>query len=158
VLHPQEAGGTSKTGEQDVSLLLDLDFYASFAKGLAELRGNGSPQQAVVKMTAAQLATIFKAAVTALKLESSGPPTLYHCRHGGPSADLAAKRRTMKEAQMRGRWQGDRSLRRYVRGGRIGEQLNRLPAASRRAAIKAARRIGVILFGGSARTRRRTGL
>ena len=111
----------------------------------------------MAKITPSQLAAAFKRSVDALGLQALGPPTLYHCRHGGPSADLAAKRRTMKETKLRGRWGDDRSVRRYVRGGRIGEQLNRLPAVSRKAAVKAALHIGETLFGGSLRTRRSTG-
>ena len=81
----------------------------------------------------------------ALGLEKLGPPTRYHCRHGGPFADIAARRRSLKEVKSRGRWEDDRSVKRYVRGGRVGEQLQRLPRAQLRRAVAASRRIGEIL-------------
>ena len=54
-------------------------------------------------------------------------PVLHSLRHGGPSTDLAMKSRSVTEAQKRGRWRTLRSVARYERGGRVSEQLQRLP-------------------------------
>ena len=54
-----------------------------------------------------------------------GEQHLYVLRHSGPSADRLNDRRPELEVKIRGRWKGDRSLKRYEKGGRVLEVLSR---------------------------------
>ena len=54
-------------------------------------------------------------------------PVLHSLRHGGLSTDVAMGARSLEEVMKRGRWQSMRSVARYARGGRVGEQLSLLP-------------------------------
>ena len=54
-------------------------------------------------------------------------PVPYHMRHTGVSDEIVSQQRSVAEAKKRGRRGHDRSLRRYSKGGRLGEQMLRLP-------------------------------
>ena len=53
----------------------------------------------------------------------------YQARHSGASIDRLKEVRTLGEVQKRGRWMSHKSVARYEKGGRLGEQMNRLPKA-----------------------------
>eukprot|EP00973_Karenia_brevis_P068349 9507587-Karenia_brevis.AAC.1 len=71
------------------------------------------------------LASQFQQAAKILNLHP--PPCLYQLRHSGASRDFQAGHRTLKEIKRRGRWKTDSSVRRYEKGGRITDQLQKLP-------------------------------
>ena len=70
----------------------------------------------------------FKKTVTALGVPEAVP---YQARPGGPSIDLALRRRELGSAKKRGRWRTDRSLRRYEEAGRLLSVAFRWSAAQR---------------------------
>ncbi len=72
---------------------------------------------------------------------------MYMLRHSGASTDFALKHRTLAEIKLRGRWRGDQSLRRYEKGGRLAEQLNRLPEKLQAHAVRCAKRVNSVLRG-----------
>jgi hypothetical protein len=51
---------------------------------------------------------------------------LYQLRHGGASVDRLERRRSPQEILARGRWQSERSLRRYAKSGRLQTMLTKL--------------------------------
>ena len=51
---------------------------------------------------------------------------LYQLRHGGASVDRLERRRSPQEILARGRWQSERSLRRYAKSGRVQTLLSKL--------------------------------
>eukprot|EP00974_Lingulodinium_polyedra_P022317 2154451-Lingulodinium_polyedra.AAC.1 len=53
-------------------------------------------------------------------------------RHSGPSNDLAQRVRTLPEAQKRGRWASTKTMNRYERHGRMGQDWARLTCDQRR--------------------------
>ena len=57
-------------------------------------------------------------------------PVPYHMRHTEVSHDMVSQQRSLAEAKKRGRWGHDRCLRRYFKGGCLGEQLQRLPVGA----------------------------
>ena len=79
------------------------------------------------------------------------PPELgvvmYMFRHADASTDFALKHRSLGEIQLRGRWRGDQSLRRYKKGGRLAERLNRLPEKLRAHAVRCAKLVNAVLRG-----------
>jgi len=70
-----------------------------------------------------------------LGLDQGNLPTPYQLRHAGASWEFAAGVRTLAETQRRGRWRAAASVRRYVKGGSVTEQLNRLSPRLRSHAI-----------------------
>ena len=64
-------------------------------------------------------------------------PMLCQLRHTGPSMDIATGKRSIEGVRARGRWRSDRSCLRYAKEGRVGEQLQRLPADVRTLALSA---------------------
>jgi len=71
----------------------------------------------------------------------------YMLRHSGPSLDIALKLRTLPEAQKRGRWASAKSMNRYEREGRLGQDWWRLSPLQRQVFADAERLI-VAIFGG----------
>ena len=59
--------------------------------------------------------------------------------------DIATGRRTIEGVNARGRWRSDRSCLRYTKEGRVGEQLQRLPAEVRARALEAPARLETLL-------------
>ena len=72
---------------------------------------------------------------------------LYQLRHGGASHELLSGARDINGIKKRGRWLSDTSLRRYEKGGRVAQQMARLPVNLQQACTLAAERIGDILDG-----------
>ena len=66
-------------------------------------------------------------------------------RHSGPSVDLAMGHRTLQEVKLRGRWKADSSMIRYVKPGRVNEQMQLLDAPARNEALLAPARLPALL-------------
>ncbi|CAK0790921.1 unnamed protein product, partial [Prorocentrum cordatum] len=136
VLHPMECAQPSKTGVYDEGLLLDSPEFTWLPPLLQALRARAAPGGRVFDMSYNQWALVFRRAATALHLGVLGPPTLYTLRHGGASHEYLAKFRSLDEIKKRGRWVSDSSLRRYTKGGRVAEQMRRLPISEQRHATR----------------------
>ena len=127
LLHPFEAGKSSKTGGYDDTVPLDLVEQQHLANTPLALKKLRHPDELIINLSLNELSKLFRTPALRLKLEPLGPPVLYQLRHSGPSHDLAQRRRTLVEVKKRGRWRADTSVSRYAKGGRLGEQLQRLP-------------------------------
>jgi len=145
VLHMFERQTPSKTGVFDESLLVDSVCFPWLANLVAELRRRTPVGHRLFPVTYAQWNYHFKATVGSLGLGCLGNLTLHQLRHGGASHELYAAARPLKDIQKRGRWATDAALRRYAKGGRVQEQLHRLPRALQLRAEQAFTRIGAIL-------------
>ena len=77
--------------------------------------------------TQGELSRAFTKSARALGLKPLDP-VLYQARHSGASTDRASGVRTLAEIQKRGRWSSPASVVRYEKGGRLSEQLGRLPS------------------------------
>ena len=162
-LHAREDEVASKTEEFDQAQLLDLGRQASLGPALAallEARFGAQWRQVALKRpagaaTAPPLFTIssdqatqaFDRAVQALGLRRVGVVCRYQLRHGGASHDAATGARTLDQIRHRGRWRAHSSLRRYEKGARLGEVLERLPAALRAHALRCADLLGDVAVG-----------
>ena len=127
LLHPFEAGKSSKTGSYDDTVPLDLPEQQPLATTLMAMKKFQPPDDLIFNRSLTELSKLFRTAALRLRLEPLGPPVLYQLRHSGPSHDLAQRRRSLVEVKKRGRWRADASVARYAKGGRLGEQLQRLP-------------------------------
>ena len=68
-------------------------------------------------------------------------------RHTGASADLTLNRRELGMVNRRGRWKHDRSLQRYLKGGRVAEQFNKLSRATQASCMRCHEATGRTLLG-----------
>jgi hypothetical protein len=140
-LHPYELERPSKTQEFDESILLDKVDSVFLGPLLYRHAVHHGLEQPLFVTTQRQFGEAFRAACTVLRLDKDGPPSPYQIRHAGASWDFAAGDRTLAEVQRRGRWRAGASVRRYEKGGRITEQLNRLSPELRTHAIACANAI-----------------
>jgi hypothetical protein len=147
VLNPFERGSASKTGEFDESLIFDNPEFGFFDRILAAATHGRSPTALLFEGTYVEWAAAFTGAGMALGLGTLGPPVLYQLRHGGASHELLSGARDINGIKKRGRWLSDTSLRRYEKGGRVAQQMARLPTSLQQACALAAERIGGILDG-----------
>ena len=86
----------------------------------------------------------FKKAAAKLRMPCVCP---YQMRHSGPSIDLADKRRSLEEAQRRGRWAQPRSMMRYERRARLAAEWAKVPEATRNICETAAARLEAVILG-----------
>jgi len=150
VLNPFERGAASKTGEFDESLVLDNNEFAFF-DAILQAATQGRPAGApLFAGTYADWAARFATAGRLAQLEALGPPVLYQLRHGGASHELLSGARDVPGIKKRGRWVTDTSLRRYEKGGRVAQQMAKLPIPVRQACVRAAALIAGILSGACA--------
>ena len=124
VLHPQELGLPSKTGQYNDSLPLDLQRAPWLPPLLADLQEKVSGEDSLLGLNSQEFARLFH-----LAAKDAGVLTLGVVPY------------------RRGRWQSDKPLNRYTKGGRLQEQLNKLPAEVRRHCEACHVHIGKILGG-----------
>ena len=74
-------------------------------------------------------------------------PVPYHLRHAVQFHEMVSGQHSLAEAKRRGRWTADSSLRRYSKGGRIAEQMARLPPGVQAHCYACHEKIGEILAG-----------
>ena len=139
----------SKTGQYDESLLADSTAFPFMTEVLRFLHLRKSGTGLLFRLTYAQWRTAFVASFLPLALEELGSPVLHQLRHGGASHEMMTGARDIVGVQKRGRWGSVRSLRRYEKGGRVGQLLGKLRKESLEMAEELAGRIGKILIGGS---------
>ncbi len=116
---------TSKVGEFNECLLIEIPEIQWFSKGVAGLVDGRNREDPLFEFSQRQLAKAMQDAAKEIGLLPL--PTLHKGRHSGASIDVALDRRSLKETKARGRLLSDQSLRRYAEGGRLTERLHRLP-------------------------------
>ena len=129
LLCPEEWQKPSKTGQFDDTLILDGPDYAWLQNLMPGLRGNGG-EELVFNLSVTQLNALWRRAVVLAGVKELDQVP-YHMRHTGVSHELVTGRRSLAECKRRGRWGSDKSLRRFAKGGRLGEQLARHPPCIR---------------------------
>ena len=115
----------TKAGEYDVSIALDLAPQESLGKILVAWARRTAPYAQLWTMEYSRLLAIFHRTAEGLGIQMLGM-SLHGLRHGGASHDRASRSRTLAEAQQRGNWKTNESLRRCEKHARIGGQLQRL--------------------------------
>ena len=151
VLNPYEDGRASKTHEYDESLLLDCSLLPALGRRLlklAQARVKQAGKEALLfTVSQAQVATDLREACRRLRVPAELDVVMYMFRHAGASTDFALKLRPLAEIKLRGRWKSDASLRRYEKGGRLADQLQRLPPRLRIHAKRCADCVNNVLAG-----------
>ena len=148
MLHPREGLQPSKTGNFDEATLIDLEPLALIVKAAQCCH---RPNEHVVSCPPQEFQKLWDRAVEETGLKKAlGSQHLYVLRHSGASADRLSNRRPELEVKMRGRWKGDRSLKRYEKGGRVLEVLSRCATATRAFATRCEQVLWRALAGPSA--------
>ncbi len=116
----------SKIGGFNNSIPIDLKEWQWLGDVLRAVVKEGDGDERILPHGEQQYYRSFAGAVEELSLQGLEEVVPYQLRHSGPSSDIAAKRRTLAEVKERGDWCTDSSLKRYQKGGRLGDQANRL--------------------------------
>ena len=147
VLNPFGDGPASKTQEFDESLLVDNRLLPQLGKRLLRHAKKRTTYQLLFSVSQQQVALDLHAAAGRLGVPASMSVVMYMLRHSGASTDFALRHRTLAEIKLRGRWRGDQSLRRYEKGGRLAEQLGRLPQKLRLHVVRCSKLVNKVLRG-----------
>ena len=142
VLNPAEEGVPSKTQEFDSTVTLDLERHAPLATALKQyLEGrlgrawraeqdvalaNGHAAAPLFPGSAVRMLTEVKLVLRELGV-NLGDTQLYRVRHSGASHDYVHQARSIEDIRRRGRWRCFQSVRRYEKGGRLGQILLQQP-------------------------------
>ena len=154
-LNPYEELTPSKTGEFDNSLMFDLPRLHLLGKVLDEMvarrlgkgwRRNEALHTALLfTVSHKELMADFKSGVQTLGLEILGPVHLYRLRHAAASYDFATASRSLEEIRLRGRWRSFTTVRRYEKGSRANQLLQKLTEALQRHVVACAASIHEVL-------------
>ena len=128
ILHPAELLSTSKTFEQDETLMLMVAQYHFIAiaahRFLNKQRQNSG---LLISATQQQVNTFIRDFWRRHGLDKIGAPHLYRLRHAGASVGLAQNQVDRNTLQRSLRHQAPRSTRRYEKGGRLAQMTAKLP-------------------------------
>ena len=130
LLFPEEDGRPSKTGHFSTVVLLDNPRFRFIDPVLEALKSRLAPDAALIDMSYPHFARALRQAADRVGVQTLQPAP-YSLRHSGASLDMLDARRSIPEIKMRGRWQADGSMVRYVKGGRVAEQWGKLSAGAR---------------------------
>ena len=139
LLHPDERGIASKTGELNESVLLHKQRLGSLLSQWARHR-RILKHSALWGFTLAQLRKQFLEASQAYCLQP-WKPVLYMARHSGASWDRLNEVRPLNEVQRRGRWRSEATVRRYEKRALVQQVYLSLPAAQRKMAHRASTKV-----------------
>ena len=122
LVHPEEGLSRSKTGEADVSFLLD-SAYLSYLEPIYHIlkqKGKGRP---LFEFTYGEYALMFQKVSKMLGVKV----TSYQTRHSGASIDRASGARSRPDVQGRGQWKQEKSVVRYDKHARLAQSFERHP-------------------------------
>ena len=122
VIGPIDEGRPAKNQVFDDTVLFDSTPW--LAELIAARIAGRPPQAAIFQTDAKALLRIWNAAVKTLRMPKS---VQYQLRHGGPSEDALARRRTPLEIMQRGRWTCYASVNRYTKPGQLQRYLSEIP-------------------------------
>ena len=124
LLFPEEELRESKTGQFNDSISLDSVSLSFLTKDYIKMH---QPQSVCCawSFTYPEFLQEWKRCTEELGLQRLDLVP-YQLRHSGPSIDLARGTRSLGEAQKRGRWAGVKSMNRYERRGRLGQDYQTL--------------------------------
>ena len=148
ILHPLEIGVASKTRAFDETSVIDGPVFQFLGPALERLVRGRHPDEPLFVETAQGFLALFREAAEFFDLDTCISRVIpYRLRHGGASFDIISGARTLPEVGKRGRWRIAASVRRYEKGGRVGQLLARLPEAKRTHSLLCAERVGDVVLG-----------
>ena len=125
LLHPSSRFAKSKVGESDETILLNSERLSFLRPAFTLLARSGRDD---IRLWSCDYPSFFRLLTTVGR--SLGVPLVpYTMRHSGVTIDRAERQRTQEEAQMRGRWKQQSSMRRYEKSGRLADSWRQLQPA-----------------------------
>ena len=143
MLCPEEEGRASKTNQFNDSIELDDDRLHFLTPVWTEMSQSGNLTRAW-PFSYPDYLVAFKCAAAKIGWPTACP---YQMRLSGPSIDLADRRRSMEEAQRRGRWAQPRSMMRYERRARLAAEWSKVPTATRARCEECAAHLAALILG-----------
>ena len=142
-LFPSEERQRSKTGEADDTIAMDGRRAPWMARVYQVLSEKGSGE-ALFGCSYLDFASALASACRRLNLKVVG----YQMRHSGASMDRADGSRSLEAVQKRGRWQAQKSVRRYEKHGRLNESWKSLSASQQSYFEKCEKLLEGVIVGG----------
>jgi integrase len=127
----------SKVGELDEAILLDQPYLQGLGPVLCEHVKGKRANNKMFDVDPSRVVTAFNEIITAEGYDNVGVNCMYQLRHGSASTDVLDGLRTLTEVQKRGRWQAQKSVRRYSNGGRVSQVFSELTEEQKAKAMKA---------------------
>ena len=142
LLHPDQRGLSSKTGEMNESLIVTRPWLSkALMKYVATRRSKGQ----LWDFNLVELRKAFLVAARNVGI-SKWDPCLYMARHTGASLDRLTGALPLTEVQKRGRWRADSSVRRYEKRALVQEVYNSLTDRERKVAYRKAAELEDVLL------------
>ena len=139
----------SKVGELDEAILLDQPYVQGLGKIMADFVKHLEPHDRIFNMDPKRATTAFNEVIMEEGYDRVGLNCSYQLRHGSASTDVLDGLRSLTEVQKRGRWQAQKSVRRYSNGGRISQVFAELSDQQKADAMAAESWMSKILGHGS---------
>jgi hypothetical protein len=127
VVSPSERLEPSKTQTFDDTVLLDTPLF--LGQLLQNVCKHATPVEPLFDLSHESMLEHWNDALAELRMPRKF--VWYQLRHGGASADLLERRRSVAEIQARGRWMRSESMRRYAKSGQVQKMLHAIPAGVR---------------------------
>ena len=129
VLHTGEMSAPSKTQEFDETMAFDVARQSFLGPALQQPCKGKRGADRLFGLSTAQVSQAMRRGSGSAR--QVGIVHVYQLRHGGASHDCVSLSRTLTEVRRRGRWRSWHSVRRYEKGSRMNEVLNRLSPAQK---------------------------
>jgi len=142
LMSPEELQQPSKTGDFDVSVLLDSPYMISWASKIFSAMKETEAEAPLWNFNYSQYLRIFQASAKKLGL----PLQPYHTRHSGPSIDRSRKYRSQLEVQKRGQWRSTKSTVRYEKSARLARSWEQVSQLSKDFCVTCEEEIGGIIL------------
>ena len=120
LVHPEDQLGRSKTGEADVSFLLDCK-YLQWMPPIYIVLAQRSKDLPLFNFNYPEFCAEMKVISSIVQF----PLVPYQLRHSGASIDRADNNRALTDVQARGQWKALRSCLRYDKHARLAETFQR---------------------------------
>ena len=142
LMHPEEELVPSKTGEFDLSVVLDSQWMKTWISPVCEgllLTEGDELWDFKYDSVAAEMRQISAVLGTEI--------TLYQARHSGPSIDRALQLRPMTDVKKRGNWRSWKSVGRYEKSARLAVSMKKLTPEIKTFAAECERHLGAFMSG-----------
>ena len=120
LVNPMESSQVSKTGENDVSMLLDSPYLQWIGPMLEKIKSEAGVGR-VFPFSYLDYVETFRRACKAVGMKNVVP---YQLRHSGASHDRAHGLRDALSTKLRGQWKAESSMKRYEKHGRLAHSLS----------------------------------
>ena len=127
LLSPEELQQASKTGDYDVSVLLDSPYTNCWVTNVLKSLKKGASSARLWDFDYSQYLAVFKRCAKKMDI----PLEPYHSRHSGPSIDRSRKYRSQLEVQKRGQWKSNKSVVRYEKAARLARTWEQIPTKTK---------------------------